>query len=176
MHVGIANPRMRGKRSRHSRRMRNPQFYVSGRRLVVIISRLPNASEITLKAMDKTNRYLITTKYIKARTICIVCAFYWLISLLESVWYNRHDKTAFYSYITCNGSVSRLRQLTGLLQRQNGSACCYYSQHLGVCLVVYLGTMLFYNIVQIVGIEIPLICCPIYTHVVCARGNLGNTF
>ena len=32
MHVGIANPRWRGKRSRHSRRMRNPQFYVSGKR------------------------------------------------------------------------------------------------------------------------------------------------
>ena len=31
MHVGIANPRWRGKRSRHSRRMRNPQFYVSGK-------------------------------------------------------------------------------------------------------------------------------------------------
>ena len=32
MHVGIANPQLRGKRSRHSRRMRNPQFYVSGKR------------------------------------------------------------------------------------------------------------------------------------------------
>ena len=32
MHVGIANPRWRGKRSRNSRRMRNPQFYVSGKR------------------------------------------------------------------------------------------------------------------------------------------------
>ena len=32
MHVGIANMRWRGKRSRHSRRMRNPQFYVSGKR------------------------------------------------------------------------------------------------------------------------------------------------
>ena len=32
MHVGFANPRWRGKRSRHSRRMRNPQFYVSGKR------------------------------------------------------------------------------------------------------------------------------------------------
>ena len=29
MHVGIANARWRGKLSRHSRRMRNPQFYVS---------------------------------------------------------------------------------------------------------------------------------------------------
>ena len=32
MHVGIANTRCRGKRSRHSRRMRNPQFCVSGKR------------------------------------------------------------------------------------------------------------------------------------------------
>ena len=29
MHAGIANPQWRGKGSRHSRRMRNPQFYVS---------------------------------------------------------------------------------------------------------------------------------------------------
>ena len=35
MHAGIANPRCRGKRSRHSRRMRNPQFYVSGKRPMV---------------------------------------------------------------------------------------------------------------------------------------------
>ena len=32
MHFGIVNPRWRGKRSRHSRRMRNPRFYVSGKR------------------------------------------------------------------------------------------------------------------------------------------------
>ena len=31
-HVGIGNPRWRAKRSRHSRHMRNPQFYVSGKR------------------------------------------------------------------------------------------------------------------------------------------------
>ena len=31
-HVGMANLRWRGKRSRHSRRMRNPQFYVSDKR------------------------------------------------------------------------------------------------------------------------------------------------
>ena len=35
MHVGVANPRLRAKRSRHSRRMRNPQFSVSGRRSMV---------------------------------------------------------------------------------------------------------------------------------------------
>ena len=32
MHVGIAKLQRRGKRSRHSRRMRNPKFYVSGKR------------------------------------------------------------------------------------------------------------------------------------------------
>ena len=31
MHAGIANPLWRGKRSRHFRGMRNPQFYVSGK-------------------------------------------------------------------------------------------------------------------------------------------------
>ena len=31
-HVGITNPRWRGKCFRHSRRMRNPQFYVFGKR------------------------------------------------------------------------------------------------------------------------------------------------
>ena len=36
MYVGIANPRWRGKRSRHSRRMRNPQFYVSGKKPMMI--------------------------------------------------------------------------------------------------------------------------------------------
>ena len=34
MHVGIANPRLWGTRSRHSRRMRNTQFYASDKRLM----------------------------------------------------------------------------------------------------------------------------------------------
>ena len=36
MHVGIAYPRWRGKRSQHSRRMRNPQFYVSGKKPISV--------------------------------------------------------------------------------------------------------------------------------------------
>ena len=36
MHVGTANSRLRGKRSRHYRRMRNPQFYVSGKKPMII--------------------------------------------------------------------------------------------------------------------------------------------
>ena len=35
MLVGIANPRWLGKRSRHSRRMRNPHFYVSDKRPIL---------------------------------------------------------------------------------------------------------------------------------------------
>ena len=35
MHVGIANLRWRGKRSRHSRRIRNPRFYVSGKSPII---------------------------------------------------------------------------------------------------------------------------------------------
>ena len=38
-HVGIANPRWRIKRSRHSRRMRNPQFHVSDKRPVTTAAR-----------------------------------------------------------------------------------------------------------------------------------------
>ena len=38
MHVGIANPRWRGKRSRHSRCMRNPKFYVSVKRPIATFS------------------------------------------------------------------------------------------------------------------------------------------
>ena len=45
MHVGIGNLRWRGKRSRHSRRMRNPQFYVSGKRPIAHVhSRRKNYS------------------------------------------------------------------------------------------------------------------------------------
>ena len=36
MHVGIAKPLWRGKRSRHYRRMRNPQFCVSGKRPMIL--------------------------------------------------------------------------------------------------------------------------------------------
>ena len=36
-----ANPRWRGKRTRHCRRMRNPQFYVSGKRPMGVIIGLP---------------------------------------------------------------------------------------------------------------------------------------
>ena len=36
MHVGIANTRWRGRCSRHSRRMRNLQFYVSGKGLMAV--------------------------------------------------------------------------------------------------------------------------------------------
>ena len=48
MHVGIAHSRWRGKRSRHSRRMRNPQFYVSGKRPMAESSRIGFCPECML--------------------------------------------------------------------------------------------------------------------------------
>ena len=36
MHVGIANPRWQGKRSLHSRRIRNPEFYVSDKKPIQV--------------------------------------------------------------------------------------------------------------------------------------------
>ena len=51
MHVGIAKPRWRGKRYRHSRRMRNPQFNVSGKR--------PMGTVSLLMAVCKRNQQVI---------------------------------------------------------------------------------------------------------------------
>ena len=57
MHVGIANPRWREKRSRHSRRMRNPQFYLSVQRTIVI-RRIHPAVFSTLTTRTATHHYL----------------------------------------------------------------------------------------------------------------------
>ena len=71
MHVGFANPQWRGKRSRHSRRMHNPQFYVSGKRPMVhktgTTQGLVVYSEATFKSwmwqwMNNGNRALIYTE------------------------------------------------------------------------------------------------------------------
>ena len=56
MHVGIANPRWRGKRTRHSRRMRNPQFYVSGKRSM---ERVQNSSFECCNCMVSLNDMLL---------------------------------------------------------------------------------------------------------------------
>ena len=40
MHVGIAKPRWRGKRSRYSRHMHNPQYHVSSKRSIMDITKI----------------------------------------------------------------------------------------------------------------------------------------
>ena len=59
MHVGIANPRWWGKRSRHSQHMHNPQFYVSGKRpmasWVVVIIRSSNCLSIRRETITGTS-------------------------------------------------------------------------------------------------------------------------
>ena len=50
MHVRIAYPRCWGKRSRHCRRMRNPQFYVSGKRPMMTSSNGNISALLALRA------------------------------------------------------------------------------------------------------------------------------
>ena len=52
---GSLNPRWRGKRSRHSRRMRNPQFYVSGKR--------PMTSPAVLNSYDDVIKWKYFPRY-----------------------------------------------------------------------------------------------------------------
>ena len=55
-HAGIANPRWRGKRSRHSRRMHNHQFYVSGKRPIEVLhefSRLQTHISLNMHIMTQ---------------------------------------------------------------------------------------------------------------------------
>ena len=76
MHVGIANPRWRGKCSRHFRRMRNPQFYVSGKRpIAMTFDALP-----TRKFSDSAQKY--TTQYDAVMKLSIM----FKILLILRVW------------------------------------------------------------------------------------------
>ena len=66
MHAGIANPRWRGKRSRHSRRMSKSQFDVSGKR--PMSSRKKNVDETqsrSFKLIPIASRYPISLPAIK---------------------------------------------------------------------------------------------------------------
>ena len=62
MHIGIANPQWRGKGARDSRRMRNAQFYVSGKRPMDVICSLYRATFVVffLKLFDSRHVGKIT--------------------------------------------------------------------------------------------------------------------
>ena len=90
MHAGIANPRWRGKRSRHSRCMRNPQFYLSGKRPI----------------QDDTCIALHTS------TICILsCSSEYIFELQEitSLTHLTPDKMAAISQTTCSNIFSWMK-------------------------------------------------------------------
>ena len=74
MHAGITNPRWRVKRSRHSRRMRNPQFYGSGKRPMksqmtsnteVILRRLHHHALQRMMCCGKTGRTILIFDVLK---------------------------------------------------------------------------------------------------------------
>ena len=63
MHVGIASPRWRGKRSRHSRHMHNPQFYVSGKRPILLKNICPLVTSFYASMTCLTNYGVILTHH-----------------------------------------------------------------------------------------------------------------
>ena len=67
MHIGIANQLWRGKRSRHSRRMRNPLFYVSGKKPI-----MPTWS--ALAACDR--QWRLSCQHDSTR-LTVECSIYW---------------------------------------------------------------------------------------------------
>ena len=90
MHVGIANPRWREKRSRHSQLMRNPQFCISGKRLMQrILSILSEYFVPRTKSKstheDKWLSYQNTMAYSILKKCTLVYKFIW-ISILRKFW------------------------------------------------------------------------------------------
>ena len=95
MHVRIANPRWRGRRSRHSRRMRNPQFFVSGKRPMASLDH----KRLILQHMCLINfvifQQLLAVSYAP-------CNLY----LCVSSWAGRFSNLK-YIYVTCIPHMSR---------------------------------------------------------------------
>ena len=77
MHVGITDPRCRRKRSRRSRRMRNPHFYVSGKRPI---------PRLYLDSFTSIEVFLIKRKYQN------------LISLMDVIWRWQSNKISIKLY------------------------------------------------------------------------------
>ena len=90
MHVGIANLRWRRKRSRHSRHMRNPQFYVSGQRPM-------NHALLTTLVLD--NKIRIRYHW-QARVIMISTASS-LVAPVTKSWH--HDDSRFPEVVIKSG-------------------------------------------------------------------------
>ena len=90
MRVGMAHSRWRGKPSRHSRRMRNPQFYVSGKSPMVVSQYQDNNTStwITIIKMTQCHDSLIFTMGITTieKMACILKRGSGWWALWGSVW------------------------------------------------------------------------------------------
>ena len=95
MRVGIAKPRWWGKRSRHSRRMRNPQFYVSGKRLMPYYVRWSTGAVcgiITITNLMKHESVIIVFIIVVTRCFTLRNTAYYLLNILiPGLWCrNKH--------------------------------------------------------------------------------------
>ena len=59
IHVEIANPRWREKRSLHSRRMRNPQFYESGKRATDVYVNFSRVNDTDMEIIHENLNRLV---------------------------------------------------------------------------------------------------------------------
>ena len=70
--------------SRHSRRMRNPQFYASGKRPMALLTwwhkrqwnvalNIPVSAPEGLRSYQKINRNMIYSLYSRTKTVCVEC-------------------------------------------------------------------------------------------------------
>ena len=100
MLVGIAYPRWRGKHSRHSRRIHNPQFYVSGTRPIVFMD---DASGIYLFPFRRWLYNLWSQKACLHKQLdALLCVWlhdiYNMFSLNQTHWFLKFDDAICINY------------------------------------------------------------------------------
>ena len=84
---GFLWSRWRGKRPRHSRRMRNPQFYISGKRPMFFLNGCSAACSIMLLGACYTDTWLYTVQSEIMNTAVCCCGLLW-VDLTQSL--HRH--------------------------------------------------------------------------------------
>ena len=144
MHIGIANPRWRGKHSRHSRRMHSPQFYVSGKSLM----QYEITDGITLSVALLWNWNLLhRCKVIE----CRVCSYFRCVLLCElHLWsttffsedHNIRTWQIDISYHPATDARTAAKYYHMLFRNNIGWVLCAKHLHNSVCIIMQLNTFL----------------------------------
>ena len=106
MHVGIANPRWRGQRSRNSRRMCNPQFYVSGKRPIESVKRWGETTVQALCCQTRIEQNYEAKSISFQMTLKHAC---WLFRLLYRICILANEHICWASNLINVGTIFRTR-------------------------------------------------------------------